>query len=403
MSIETLTTKLLSIFPKMDARRKKFITHLFFMFVVLRGRINFTQLGRYSHYKESTFRRNFEQDFDFLRFNQALVSEVCGSELAIAFDPSFIAKSGKHTPGLAYFWSGCAGQTKKGLEIAGFGALDIERNTCFHLVAYQSLDIAKHASLLAYYTDLVKQKAEVLLNTSQYLIADAYFSKKSFVDELKNAGFELISRFRNDVALRYRYLGSHPKGKRGPKRKYAGWGDVQNLNFEHFKPIIVEPEYKAYQAVVHAKALKRWVKVVVVHYLDQEAKIKAVKVYFSTDLQQEGSDIFIYYKTRFQQEFLYRDGKQYTGLEQGQSRDKNKMHFHFNSSLTAVSLAKATEILKDEKENPKRKVFSMLNIKTLYFNDFLLNRFIKAFGISSKQANNNQEYQKLRNIGTINT
>lgn len=113
MSVETLTTKLLDIFPKMELRRKNFIVHVFYLFIALPGRINFMQFGRYSPYHESTFRRNFAQAFDFLSFNQAFVSEVCGGKLAIAFDPSFIAQSGKHTPGLAYFWSGCAGQAKK--------------------------------------------------------------------------------------------------------------------------------------------------------------------------------------------------------------------------------------------------------------------------------------------------
>lgn len=299
------------------------------------------------------------------------------------------------------------GSGKKGLEIAGFGALDMERNTCFHLGAYPSLDIGQYPSLLADYAGLVKQKASTLLKTSPYLVADAYFSKKSFVEEVCSAGFDLMSRFREDVVLRYRYLGRHPKGKRGPKQKYAGKVDVQNLNFEHFRAIIEETEYKAYQAVVYAKALKRWVKVVVVHELDKEGDIKKVKVYFSTDVQQEGSDIFIYYKTRFQQEFLYRDAKQHTGLEQGQSRDKDKMHFHFNASLTAVSLAKATDIIKDKKENKesstKRKVFSMVSIKIQYFNDFMLHKFIKAFGISSKQANNNSKYKEIRKIGSMST
>ncbi len=47
-----------------------------------------------------------------------------------------------------------------------------------------------------------------------------------------------------------------------------------------------------------------------------------------------------YYRSRFQIEFLYRDAKQHTGLNDCQARSKNKLDFHFNAALTAVNLAK---------------------------------------------------------------
>jgi hypothetical protein len=45
-------------------------------------------------------------------------------------------------------------------------------------------------------------------------------------------------------------------------------------------------------------------------------------------------------KSRFQIEFLYRDGKQHTGLNDYQARGQKKLYFHFNASLTAINLAK---------------------------------------------------------------
>ena len=46
----------------------------------------------------------------------------------IAFDPSCISGSGKHTPGVGYFWSGCAGKAKWGVELCGFTAVGIKTN-----------------------------------------------------------------------------------------------------------------------------------------------------------------------------------------------------------------------------------------------------------------------------------
>lgn len=397
MSIKILTANILSKMPKIDKWQEKFIIHLFWLLIAIRGKVNFEQLGRYSSYNEGTFRNNFDKDFDFLTFNQSLIAEVCEKELAIAFDPSFISKSGKKTPGLGYFWSGCAGRTKKGLEIGGFGAIDILNNTCMHLCAYQTMEL-KQTSLLSYYCDLVTQKSVQLLKTSKYLVADAYFSKKPFVDAVCKGGLDLVSRFRTDVVLQYRYLGLPKKG-RGRPRKFAGRVDPKNLEAEHFKPVIKESDFIAYEAVVFAKALKRWVKVLVVHYLNEDQTIKSVKIYFSTDIQMDGGDILIYYKARFQIEFLYRDAKQYTGLEQCQSRKKKRLDFHFNASLTAVSLAKAVHHLNQPIEH--RKPFSMYSLKTQYFNEFLLDRFISTFGILPKLMKNDPIYLKLRDFGKI--
>jgi IS4 transposase len=46
------------------------------------------------------------------------------------------------------------------------------------------------------------------------------------------------------------------------------------------------------------------------------------KIYFASDLKMLATDIFDYYRSRFQIEFVYRDGKQFTGLEHCLARRK---------------------------------------------------------------------------------
>lgn len=60
----------------------------------------------------------------------------------------------------------------------------------------------------------------------------------------------------------------------------------------------------------------------------------------------EVKKIIDYYRTRFQIEFCYRDGKQFTELTDCQSRDLNKLYFHFNASLASVNLAKVKALEK---------------------------------------------------------
>ena len=55
----------------------------------------------------------------------------------------------------------------------------------------------------------------------------------------------------------------------------------------------------------------------------------------------DGREVLDYYRTRFQLEFCFRDGKQHAGITNCQSTDFRKLDFHFNASLAAVNLAKA--------------------------------------------------------------
>jgi len=55
--------------------------------------------------------------------------------LMLAFDPGYLRKAGKHTPGVGYYWSGVAGAAKSGLEIADIAAVDPDACTAYHLEA----------------------------------------------------------------------------------------------------------------------------------------------------------------------------------------------------------------------------------------------------------------------------
>jgi len=374
MSVETLTASILRKMPDIGKWQSKFLPHLFWLLLSLRGKYNFENMSRYGELNESTYRRNYGRSFDFLRFNQLLFEEVCEGECFIAFDPCFISKSGKRTPGINYFWSGCAGKAKKGLDIAGFAAVDVNSNTAMHLVAEQTLESKEYPSLLSYYAAVVSTHGEQLGETSSYLVADAYFSKRSFVDAVCETELHVVSRFRDDVVLFYPYIGPASKG-RGRPRTFAGRVDVKHPDPQYFTPCVKEEDYTAYQGRVYAKALKRWVSTVIV------------------------PDILVYYKGRFQIEFLYRDAKQFTGLQDCQSRDEAKLDFHFNAALTTVSLAKALHYY--IQPISKRKPFSMSSIKTQYFNELMLNRFFVAFGHDPNRMKNHQAFLKLRKLGSI--
>ena len=382
-----------NILSKMNEVNKwqyDFLLEIFGLFLSIKGRLNFLQFARYGNHNEQRYRNQFNKHFNFLKFNRNLVSEYGGKHLTIAFDPSYVSKSGKATHGVGYYWSGVASKTKWGLEIGGVAAIDIENHTAFHLEAIQTPNDLETETLLTHYTKVLIQRKEELQLVSKYVVADAYFSKYGFVSELSNNGFETVSRLRDDADLQYKFKGIQKKGKGRPK-KYDGKVDYKNLKEEHFKKIEQSDKTKIYQGMVYSKSLKRDINLIVVYTMKKGKWVH--KLYFCTDLALSAQLVLKYYQTRFQIEFTFRDAKQHTGLEHCQARSKNKLHFHFNTALTAVNLAKATHWIPISKEN--REAFSMADVKTMYHNKLLLDRFFCVFGIKPNLAKNKDKIREL--------
>ncbi len=350
--------------PNINKPQRFFFIEIMLLFLSIKGRFNFLQFGRYGKYTEQRYRQQFEKQFDFLKFNKELVLSHASSHLVIAFDPSYISKSGKKTPGVDKFWSGVAGQAKFGLEIGGIAAVDIDNKTALHLEAiqtptYKDLE-EKEMSLLDWYADVIISRKDNLLSMSKYLVAEAYFSKKPFADKILGCGMQLISRFRNDADIMYLFKGN-PTRKKGRPRKYSGKVNLKSIDKDYFDRIHKDGQSIIYSAIVYSKSLKRNIKLVYEQSIGK--KNRSYLLFFSTDLNLDALDILRYYKNRFQIEFLYRDGKQHTWLNDCQARSANKLYFQFNA--------------------------------------LLLDRFIDVFAIPAYKIKNTNHIRKLINFGKI--
>jgi hypothetical protein len=388
------------IFDKLNKTRKDFVINVLWHILSIKGKINFLQLGRFGTFGEQTYRNHFKKKFDFLSFNKLLIGQVVSQERIVAFDPSYIPKAGKSTYGRGKYWSGVAKTVKWGLDICGFAVVDIVNNTALHLNAWQTPaaeELAKKGlNLLSHYAGLVIDNAEQFKGFSEYMVADAFFSKKPFVDAVLSAGLHFISRLRDDSVLRYKYKGE-PTGKKGAPKKFSGKVDVKNLDTNFFTLDLSEEEIEIYSAVVYSKAFRRDIKLAIAIF-SKKGKEVARKLYFSTDLKQSGPKIVRYYRARFQIEFLYRDAKQFSGLNTCQARSKNKLDFHFNAALTAVNLAKHDWLMNKGKIS---KPFSMVDYKTMYNNTLMLERFMCVFAINPNTAKNRKIVKELLDYGKI--
>ena len=387
-------------FSGINKARKAFLISVLWHILSIKGRINFAQLGRFSPYCEQTHRIQFEKEFDFLTFNIDLAKRIVSNNCVLVLDPCFIPKSGSKTYGKGKFWSGCDKAAKWGLDICGFAVVDVEKNNAFHLKAWQTPGIGQRNNqefnLLSHYASIITQNAQAFKGVSAYVVADAYFSKKPFVDIVLEAHLHLISRLRGDSVLMYNFYGK-PTGKKGRPKKFEGRVIIDKPDTAYFEKEIYNEELTIYTAIVHSKAFKRNIKLAIAVF-SKAGKEVARKLYFSTDLQQEGKQIAQYYRSRFQIEFLYRDAKQHTGLTDCQARSENKLDFHFNASLTAVNLAKFDWLsIPTNHKTP----FSMANYKTFFNNALMIDRFICRFAINPNSAKNQKIINELLEYGKI--
>ena len=341
--------------------RKNFVDvfiEIMFLFVSVR-KVNFTQMGKYGRHCEQTYRNNFTKDVDWVAYNTHLAREAFSDPsdlLAIAVDQSHITKSGKCTWGVGRFWSGCDQSVMPGLEITGIGVVNATRRECMALRAVQTpgkrwlmenlCKDGKKVDLHDWYIKVVKDYAEQLKAVSNILVADALYSTEKIVAAMVLLGFVMVSRLRKDTVLRYIYTGPRT-GRRGAPKKFDGRLDPENPDLgrmERVDGLCGEEEGEYYTLVTNVKCLKRNVRLVIWYpkgLAGVREKGGGYKLFFSTDTEMDAEKCVMVYKSRFQLEFVFRDGNQFTGLEDCQARSKEKLDFAFNASLAAVNTAKA--------------------------------------------------------------
>ena len=310
--------------------------------MVIPRRCNFTQMGRYGKRVEQCYRQTAERSVNWLEMNMwlsAFAFREGKGRNAIVIDPSFIKKAGKHTPYVGTFWSVCAGAVKHGLEILGIGVIDVDLHECMMLKAVQTTlekgEEKKEMSLYDWHAKVLEDDKVTLQRICKVLVADSAFSKRPFIDKVMKMGFHVVSRLRHDAALFYTWDGE-PTGKPGRPRVKGAKIDVRNIDMSKVEMLeLEETSGKAYAIKAWCKSLHRVVSLVI-HELSNGVR----RLYFATDENMSGRDVVECYTTRFQEEFCFCDAKQFLGLTDCQARDKRKLDFAFNSSFTALNVAK---------------------------------------------------------------
>lgn len=156
-----------------------------------------------------------------------------------------------------------------------------------------------------------------------------------------------------------------------------------------------DKDLQVYAGLVYCVQLKQPVLAAFVYYGEKEQP----EIIIGTDIKMDAMVMCRYYGLRFQVEFLIRDAKQYTGLEECQARDKQKLHTHFNIALTVVSIAKAAYYLSVPAE--QRVSFSMADIKMLHMNQLITKRIFSNLAVDLSCRKIKRIYNQCLNFGRL--
>ena len=391
---------------KLSKSFRKFFIETMVLYTTMTTRINYTSMARCGKSSEGRFRSNFRKPFDWLGYNLKFIPEDAKGHLtAIAIDPSYISKSGKKTPGLSYFWSGCAQAAKRGLEILGIAFIDATEHTATHLKAVQTIkgrkrkgripkwveEFDKRDSLTVNYLYAIYDILGEIRKLTHTVVADAYFANGPFANAIRGFGLHLVSRLHDNVCMRYLYEGEQKKV--GRKKMYDGKVDINNLRPDVFH---VEIGYDSegrpvtlYVGEVWVNCLDMKVKVVVADLSEPGKKTQVRKIFFSTDTSLSGAEIFLIYRSRFLIEFLYRDGKNFTGLTHCQARSEEALDFSFNASLSSLNLMRQFA-----RENGYGSL-SNGSIKTMLHNAYFIEMIFSRFGKSANLKLIDTDFKEL--------
>ena len=348
--IETILTPILANLFDIDKWQRDFIIELFKSIFSRQGRVNFENLSRYSKYNELTHRRQFAKFFDWFNFNLSFVDFSTDVHIGV-IDCSFVNKSGKMTFGLDNFWSGVANMAKKGLEISVLGCINTISGRAIVLDVSQTpaglaktdkttktakTDKTNSYTRIDYYLEQILDCLPKLTSII-YFVADGFYAKVKIFETLTNKGKHLITKLRVDANLKYLNTKQRTKGQLGASSKYDGkviFNDFSKWVWVGFDEKY--PHLSIYTQKLYAVSFDRILRVTLL----LNTKTNKYVLLACTDTELDARLITKYYQLRFQIEFLFRDAKQFMGLNDCQARDENKLDYHFNASLSAVNVAR---------------------------------------------------------------
>jgi hypothetical protein len=295
---------------------------------------------------------------------------------------------------LGKFYDSKSDKAAKGLEISTISIVDVDYNTAYTISTRQTPVIDDpNKTRMDWYLEHLEQDRYALWPTICYLAHDGFYQKVKFIDGVIALGLHSVGKLRCDANLRYLYHG--PQKPCGRSKRYNG--KVRFNDLSRFELAAIDGKQRVYTAVVNSVSLKRDIRIA--YIVKQDGNRISTALLFCTDINLPATEIYRYYKARFQIEFLFRDAKQFTGLLDCQARCEQSLHFHFNASMTALNLLKMHD--RQLTENSEGKVISILSWKIKKFNEHFIEHIFSMLELDLSLIKSNPQYEDILKYGTI--
>ena len=269
-----------------------------------------------------------------------------GDDMLLVGDECVVTKAGKETYGVERFFSRIFGKPVPGVSLFALALVSRTERQAFPVQIEQvlrepassppaPLPVAKrkpgrpkgssthakadaplnaeHTRISAMIQGLLTRIGASLALT--YLVRDGHFCNHNAVLMARRLGVHLISKLRSDSALYYPYDG--PYAGRGPRRIYGERIDPTAIPERFLKQTTVEDhmETHIYQIEARHETCDQPLNVVVIVKRHQLTGKQAHVYLFSSDRTLAWDVLRDDYQLRFHIEFVFRDAKQYGGLE----------------------------------------------------------------------------------------
>jgi len=427
--------------PFLENKILKQLAEIILSILTARGRITMLGLSRWSsNISYQTINRFFHSSIDWDKINWTLIKKYLknGGVWLLVGDEVVVSKSGKKTYGLGYYFSSLQNQVIKSIAFLNLSLVSVETGKAYSILTKQIIktnsdgcpkkkfssnkkskkigkksktrgrkkgsknknkaDVELSAYLLFVQTailrvlSLINNKLKIV-----YFVFDGEFGYNSAVEMVKQTGLQFISKLRRDSALFFPYKGEY-SGKGAPK-KYDGQLDYDDISDKDYLKETTEDgdiETKFYQMNMLHKNFANMLNIVIIKKRNIKTDKESRVVLFSTDLDLSYDKVVKYYSLRFQIEFVFRDAKQYWGLEDFMNTKKIAVHNWSNFSTFMVNFV---AILKKEKF--KNSEMSSLDLKAHYHGIYYVDTVLKLLPKKPDNILIKTLYEKISTIGAI--
>ena len=232
--------------------------------------------------------------------------------------------------------------------------------------------------------------------TLAYFVYDGAFGNNPCLQMTRACSIDLISKLHCNAALYFPYQGAY--SGRGPHRKYGDKLDYAHLPKQHLKASEVEDKVRTdtYRMCLWHKDFPQQLNITIIHKTNLVNGKQGQAVLFSSDLELSWENMILYYRLRFQIEFVFRDAKQHWGLEDFMNVKEQAVMNAANLSLFMVNISQSLGTIM-----PTRNPFSVHDIKARFHAHFYVKTLLKMTPRIEDPIFIRQLYDHANTVGCI--